>query len=376
MGCVINFENNNKVMKIAIFDMDDLKNPHWGSGQAKVTMEVFKRLSANHEVVVYSSKYPNYRDYVQDGIQFKHIGLDSNISKINNIIYLFVAPLIAVGVKADVIIENFTAPFSTMFIPLFTKIPVVGLTSFFAPYQLAKKYFLPFHLVTKIGMKFYKYVIALTQSQSSEVMAMNNRIRTVVIPNGIEPRYLTYPTSEKDYLLFMGRIDVHHKGIDLLFEAFNGIKDKISDQLYIMGGYDDEKNRQVVDGLMKKYNLGDRVKLLGKVMGEEKDRILSGAKIFVCPSRYESQSLSTLEAMAMSKPVVCFETRGFEWAKQDFCVKVPAFSTEEYGKALLELLNNSGLRTKLGEKARAYVTDFTWDASAGKYDEFLKSITE
>ena len=40
-------------MKIVIFDIDNLNNPYWGSGQAIATKEIGKRLTKkNHEVIV------------------------------------------------------------------------------------------------------------------------------------------------------------------------------------------------------------------------------------------------------------------------------------------------------------------------------------
>src|SRR3990167_7399104 len=99
-------------MKIAIIDMDNLKNPFWAAGQARATREVGKRLALKHEVVVYCSKYPNYKDYEEDGVKYIHIGLGTKNPKVNNIAFVLSIPFLVSRLKADIIIENFNAPVS------------------------------------------------------------------------------------------------------------------------------------------------------------------------------------------------------------------------------------------------------------------------
>ena len=148
-------------MKIVVFDMDNIRNPHWGSGQAVATREIFKRLSARHEVTVYSSKYPNAKDYIEEGICYKHVGLGTNKSFLNNLAYIAVLPFLVRKIQADIIVEHFTAPFSLCFTPLFTRIPVIGLSSFFDSKILGQKYHLPFEIVPKKGAKYYRFFIGI-----------------------------------------------------------------------------------------------------------------------------------------------------------------------------------------------------------------------
>lgn len=355
--------------------MDNLKNPHWSGGQARVTYEVARRLSNHHhEVVVYCSKYPNYQDYALGGIKYVHIGMGSGNAKLNNLAYIVTLPFIVARIKADIIIENFTAPFVVCFSPIFTKIPVVGLTSFFSPRAMKEKYKIPFNILTDWGIKLYKHVIVLTEIQAKEVEKVQPEANVHVISNGVDEEYFTYPTGEKDYLLFMGRLDIEHKGLDLLLEAFNGVRNEISENLYIMGSSINEANQKRFESLIKKFNLVGRVKLLGRLTGEAKNKILAQAKLFVAPSRFESQSLSSLEAMAMGKAEICFNTKGFEWIDPRVCIKVKPFSTVEFGQQIVSLLKNMELRSNLGAKARIFAKNYSWENSAKKYESVLSKI--
>ena len=148
--------------------MDNLRNPHWKGGQARVTWQIGRRLAQKgHEVVVFCSKYRTYKDYTEDGIIYKHVGLVSKNPQLTNFVFLLILPFIVRKIKADIILENFTAPIATCFSPLFTKIPVIFTTPFLNPGSMEKRYKLPFSKIMNFGLKFYKYGIPLTVEQEN-----------------------------------------------------------------------------------------------------------------------------------------------------------------------------------------------------------------
>lgn len=364
---------NKKRMNIAILDMDNLKNPHWAGGQARVTVEIGKRLVERHSITVYCSKYPSYEDYTENGIKYIHIGLGSKYARLNNIAYILILPFVVRKIKADIILENFTAPFATCFSPLFTKIPVVFLTSFFNPKALEKKYKIPFHIITKFGLKFYKYGIPLTKEQESEVKKNNNKINTMVISNGVDENYFDYPTAEKNYILYFGRIDINSKGIGLLLEAFSLVCNRVSEDLYIMGSGTQSEEAKMKK-LIKIYGLEKHVKLLGRISGPEKERYVAESKFIVCSSRYESLGLSALESMALGKAVVCFDIPGFKWADNSICFKVEDISVEALAEKILEVSKNHEVRRNVAKKAREFARNYDWDKSAQLYESFFEQV--
>ncbi len=364
---------NKKRINIAILDMDNLKNPHWAGGQARVTVEIGKRLVERHSITVYCSKYPDYEDYTENGIKYIHIGLGTNHARLNNIAYILILPFVVRKIKADIILENFTAPFATCFSPLFTKIPVVFLTSFFNPKALEKKYKIPFHIITKFGLKFYKYGIPLTKEQENEVKKNNNKINTMVIPNGVDGNYFEHPITEKNYILYFGRIDMNSKGIDLLLEAFSLVCNRVSEDLYIMGSGTQSEEAKMKN-LIKIYGLEKRVKLLGRIFSPEKERYVAESKFVVCPSRYESLGLSALESMALGKAVVCFDISGFKWADNSICFKVEDISVEALAEKILEASKNHEVRRNVAKKAREFARNYDWDKSTHLYESFFEQV--
>jgi glycosyltransferase involved in cell wall biosynthesis len=95
------------------------------------------------------------------------------------------------------------------------------------------------------------------------------------------------------YLLYCGRIDPN-KGSRELFEYFVEFKKAFpSDLRLLLTGKDDIPVPSHPD-----------IEFLGFVSEEEKLSLMAGAKVFVIPSRNESFSIVTLEAMAQRTPVL------------------------------------------------------------------------
>src|SRR3989344_9043319 len=147
-------------LTITFLDFDDIRNPILGGGQAIATKEVGSRLARmGHQVVSLCSRYPGYKNREENGIFYKHIGLGTKWVKLNNLFYILLLPFAVRNLKSDIIIECFTAPISTLFSPLFTKIPVVALPSMFNAQEFSNKYHLPFYLIERLGCRFYKYFL-------------------------------------------------------------------------------------------------------------------------------------------------------------------------------------------------------------------------
>ena len=71
----------------------------------------------------------------------------------------------------------------------------------------------------KIGLKLYKNFIAVSPSIKKQLEIENNG-KIEVIFNGIDDFLLHLEPIEKNYILYLGRIETYQKGIDLLLKAF------------------------------------------------------------------------------------------------------------------------------------------------------------
>ena len=360
-------------MKIAIIDMDNLKNPFWGAGQARATLEVGKRLVAlGHDVVVYTSKYPGYRDYTQDGVKYIHKGIESKYPRLTNLVFLFLIPLIALKIKADVILENFNAPTSVSFAPLFTRVPLVGMPTMFEAAEFSKKYHLPFHWVEAWGSKFYRYFLAFSESTKSKMQRYNPRVVSRIIPNGVSEEFFDVKTSEGDYILFLGRIDNVQKGLDLLVEAYSQVSERLPK--LVIAGNGREDNIAELKAEIKKKNLEHKVQFVGRVDGEEKVKLLANCLFGVYPSRFEDFPLIPLEFAAFGKPLVCFDIKGVSWVPAAVAVKAQSFDVASLSQALLRVAEDSQLRFAMQKDAKAFANEYGWNSIAKQYEDFFQDV--
>lgn len=196
-------------MTIAFLDFDDIRNPLLGAGQAHATMEVGKRLvEKGHRVTVISSRYPGSKDRVENGMEYRHIGLGTSWIKLNNLAFIAAAPFAVRKIRADLLIECFTAPISTLFSPLFTNIPVIGLPSMFNAAEFTKKYKLPFHWIERIGMKFYRYLLPYSQVDRAKAKRLNPHVHCEIVPQGVGGEFFKIPRKDPKHILYFGRLDI------------------------------------------------------------------------------------------------------------------------------------------------------------------------
>lgn len=142
-----------------------------------------------------------------------------------------------------------------------------------------------------------------------------------IIPNGMNlkdfavlPQKDTFRNQfqiplDKQLILFMSRINLK-KGLDLLLPAFKKVASQRNDCLLILAGPDDGYLSEV-QAFINQNSLGNKIKLVGMLIGEHKLAALSDANIFVLPSHSEGFSIATLEALISGVPSLLSDRVGF-----------------------------------------------------------------
>ena len=356
---------------IAVIDMDDIKSSHWGAGQARATREVFKRLVDSYDITIYTSKYPGYQDYSEDGLKYVHIGIDNKNPQLTNIYFLLNIPFFVRSLKnIDLIVENFNAPTSVSFSPVFTNIPVVGIPTMFNAQEFAKKYYLPFHLIEKWGMKYYRYMTAYSDVDSAKIARLNPKTEYRIIPQGVGEEFFTIPHNKPKHILFLGRLDIWQKGVDLLLESYAKIANRIGYPLVVAGHGSDEKK---LKELTNKLNIQDKVSFIGGAYGNTKTQLISDALFVAFPSRHDELSLWALEALASGMPIVSFDLPEGRWMTDKVSLKAPAFDTDAYAAQMLQAADptvNQHMRIAARDLAKGY----TWDRVVAHYKEYFDYI--
>ena len=112
----------------------------------------------------------------------------------------------------------------------------------------------------------------------------------------------SFNLSEDDFiLLFVGRI-VKEKNLEVLIRASKKIIKEIPNVKFIIAGKGPEEN--YYKDLVSKAEVNDYFKFLGFVPDSKIYSLYKSADLFIFPSKFETQGLSGIEAMASGLPVV------------------------------------------------------------------------
>ncbi|MCF6187443.1 MAG: glycosyltransferase family 4 protein [Desulfobulbaceae bacterium] len=98
----------------------------------------------------------------------------------------------------------------------------------------------------------------------------------------------------------------------------------------------------------------------GFVADEHLSALYSGAEAFLYPSLYEGFGLPPLEAMQCGLPVITSKTSSLPEVVGDAGILVDPLDKEEICQAMLSLLENRELRSRLVGKGLERAAQFSW----------------
>ena len=109
--------------------------------------------------------------------------------------------------------------------------------------------------------------------------------------------------SDGFLFLYLGRIDVHTKGLDMLVQAFSQLSAGDPIRLAFVGP-DWAGGRAQLEALVQTLGCADRVHFLGPYYDAEKWAVLRLADAFVSPSRWDAGPVALLEAIGVGLPAI------------------------------------------------------------------------
>ncbi len=361
-------------MKIIFSNYDSLNNPYYGGGGAVAIHAVAKRLAQDHHVIVVAGRFPGSKDLVLDNVLYKYIALTVKYPQIDQLIYQICLPFFMLTQKFDIWIESFTPPFSTSFLPLFTKKPVIGVTHLLAGKEMSKKYHIPFYILESLGLRQYKNIIVLSEFLKKQVLASGTNANISVIPNGLNEETIERRVYKNEkHILFLGRLDIFHKGLDVLLDAYKIAAGQIDYNL-ILAGSGLKRDEEWLKTRINKLGIGQRVKMMGKVGDTEKTELLDSSVFTIIPSRVEGFAIVALEAMAAKCPLIISNIQGLQWIPETCAVRFEKFDSREIAKNMIELSENAEKRELMGAAGKELVKQYTWDNVAKQYEYLISEL--
>ena len=182
--------------------------------------------------------------------------------------------------------------------------------------------------------------------------------RVRVVAPGVDPVPPATAPEGRPYVLAIGRAEPR-KDLPLLVRAFDRVAAGHPDlDLVIAGpeGWGEEALRAAIGGARHRA----RIRRLGWLSDVGKAELLAGAAVFAYPSVYEGFGIPPLEAMAAGVPVVATAAGGIPEAVGEAGVLVPVGDADALAAALLQVLEDPALRSRLVAAGRHRVAGFSW----------------
>ena len=232
--------------------------------------------------------------------------------------------------------------------------------------------FIYFNIYKKI-FNAPKAIIYLTEEEKSFVNRVfyNSWIRHettaigMTIPDELHPKEFCDKLGIKDYVIYVGRIDIN-KGCNILFQYFLEYKRRNPGnlKLVLMGKkvFDIPKSPDIIN--------------LGFVSEKEKFDGIAGAKALILPSPFESLSISALEALGAGTPVI---VNGYCEVLKGHCIRSNAGlyyqSFFEFEGCLNYILNHKREWNCMSRQGLDYIHDnYRWDVVLKKFEDLIESV--
>jgi glycosyltransferase involved in cell wall biosynthesis len=197
---------------------------------------------------------------------------------------------------------------------------------------------------------------AVTPGDGREIKAyVGDSARVWLVPNPVGWTTTDAPPApapERPRLVYLGRYDVWHKGLDLLVE----IARRLPDCDFHLYGQEDGRTPKDLARLRQKAP--PNVAFRAPVYGPEKDRVLRQATLYVQTSRWEAFGISVAEAMLQGTPCAVGKSMHIaELLKEQglgFTLPPDADGSARY---LSEILSDAERLQRVGDRGRQYAQE-------------------
>jgi glycosyltransferase involved in cell wall biosynthesis len=190
-----------------------------------------------------------------------------------------------------------------------------------------------------------------------------------IVPVGVDQkqfRPMPHIRRVPGRLMTTASADVPLKGLTYLIEALAKIRTERDDAHLVVIGQ--PRHKSAVPAQIARLGLQGAIEFVSGVSDERIVELYAEAEIAVVPSLYEGFSLPAIEAMACGVPLVTTTGGALPevvGTSGDGAMTVEPGDPGALAQMIIEVLNDDGLRARLGERGRRRVLDrFTWRKTA------------
>ena len=357
---------SSKYLKILHVLYDDTGNPWCGGGGSVRARKINEYIaSKGHKVTVITGNYLGAENSNVNGVTYRHLGFKWHYGA-SRLSFVLMSLIEVLKFRGDLIINDISV-FAPCFANAVSRIPSITIMHHIMADHAFKMYgiwgAIP-RYIEKLLVKISSTIITPSEHLKQRLLRLTSHKRISSIPNGVDERYFSLVPEEDNNILFLGRLDLYMKGLDVLVHAFSLMKNR--DVTLVIAGRGKEADRKEIHSLIRQYAIDDRVVMAGRVSESEKERLMQRCLFFVQPSRFEGWGMAAVEANACGKAVVGTNISGLNEAvcKDRTAILVKKEDVHELKSACEALISDGLLRKKLGNSGRIWASKFAWNAIA------------
>lgn len=188
---------------------------------------------------------------------------------------------------------------------------------------------------------------------------------------GPEVRKSLGVSPDEPVILFVGT-GFERKGLDTLIRALGTLRSRSRARLIVVGRGD----RDACSALAAAHGVEDRLLWVPRSDSSEMAGYYAAADIFVLPTRYDPFANSTMEALASGLPVITTTVNGVSEILRDneSALLVEPDDAAAISDRLSALVEDGGLRERLGASGRRAVEPYTWQQTTEKTLALYQSL--
>lgn len=369
--------------------------PPLGGGGGVATAQIAEELATRNTVHVITTAYKNLPRYsYEHGVHIHRVPVlgRSNMPTASLLSLLTFAPMaLMYGMSLtrkhafDVINAHFIIPSGVPALPIaaLRKIPLVVTLIGGDIYDPSKGISPHRHALLRFVIRFIA-----TRSQALTAISHDTKQRAIelhgisqditVIPIGLVPssesamsrQSLGIP-DDAFLCVSIGRL-VPRKGYRTLLAAWRNIPNA---HLFIIG---DGPQKNMLEALIRAYNLTDRVRLLGFVPEEKKHALLRAANAYVSSAQHEGFGIVFLEAMDAGLPIVASNDGG----QKDFLTHgrnaflIPPLDAHMMTQAVVELMHDIKIQQEMSTNNKNDVQQYYISKTATMLEKVLEQTVD
>jgi glycosyltransferase involved in cell wall biosynthesis len=217
--------------------------------------------------------------------------------------------------------------------------------------------------------------VAISESTRDDLIRRGVRPDRVRVSHcGITPPDVEIPAMDArgPRVAYVGRLEPY-KRVDVLLRAAARLRERFPELEVVVIGRGQDRER--LERLARDLGIDARTHFAGFVSREERDRLLAGSRVSVCPSPKEGWGLTVIESNAVGTPVVATLAPGLKDSVDDGKTGflVAESDVAAFADRIGRLLADDALAREMSAAALAWTRRFDWDRAADDMAETMQA---